>query len=121
MTTEQRTSGLKRINTLITRNINLESLIGTSELSGIMVNELTTQISENEQVIQDLIKATDKRYEFLFNFIGGGWNSEYAFTKEEAQAMAIEKYKDSNNCIVDLKTFRVSTSSDYQNLMSMFY
>jgi|688.fasta_scaffold169419_4 hypothetical protein len=121
MTTEQRTSGLKRIKTLTTRNINLESLIGTSELSGIMVNELTTQIEENEQVIQDLIKATDKRYEFLFNFIGGGWNSEYAFTKEEAQAMALEKYKDSNNCKVDLKTFRVSTSSDYENLLSMFY
>ena len=41
--------------------------------------------------------------------------------KEEAQAKALENYKDSKNCIVDLKTFRVSTSSDYENLLSMFY
>lgn len=121
MTAEQRTTGLKRINTLTVRNVNLESLLKTSELSNIMVNELTAQIKENEQVIQNLIKATDKQYQFLFNFEGGGWNSEWAFTKEEAQAKALENYKDSKNCIVDLNSFRVSTSSDYENLLSMFY
>lgn len=121
MTTEQRTTGLKRIKTLTTRNYNLGYVIKASKLSTVMEQDVLDQISENEKVIQDLVKATDKRYEFLFNFESGGWNSEYAFTKEEAQAMAIEKYKDSNNCKVDLKSFRVSTTSDYKNLMSMFY
>jgi hypothetical protein len=121
MTTEQREAGLKRIKTLTTRNYNLGYVIKASKLSAVMEKEVLDQISENEQVIQDLIKATDKRYEFLFNFIGGGWNSEYAHTLEEAQAMALENYKDSKGCRVDLKSFRVSTPSDYQNLMAMFY
>ena len=121
MTLEQRTAGLKRINTLTTRNYNLGYVIKASKLSTIMEQEVLDQIHENEQVINDLVKATDKQYEFLFNFIGGGWNTEYAHTLEEAQAKALENYKDSKNCIVDLKSFRVSTPSDYQNLMSMFY
>jgi hypothetical protein len=120
MTEAQRTSGLKRINELTIRNVNFESLIKTNELSSIMENELNTQITENEKVIQDLIKATDKRYEFLFNFVGGGWNSEYAYTIEEAQLLAKEKYGDSTS-VPDMKTFRVSTPSDYSNLLSMFY
>ena len=119
MTEAQRTSGLERINVLTNRNHNLQALIGVYEISTVMEEDVLAQISENEKVIRDLIKATDKRYEFLFNFESGGWNSEYAFTMEEAQQLAKEKYANSTS-IPNMKTFRVSTPSDYSNLLSMF-
>jgi hypothetical protein len=81
-------------------------------------------VAENNTHIQELIKATDKRYEFLFNFTSGGWNSEYAYTLEEAKELASAKYSTEDykgNCIPDMKSFRVSTPADHANLMSMFY
>ena len=124
MTEAQRSAGLLRIEILTRRNLNLNALLEVHELSETLMSDIVTQIAENEVVIQDLIKATDKRYEFLFNFEGGGWNSEYAFTIEEAKLLAAAKYSTPDykgTCIPDMKTFRLSTPSDHQNLMSMFY
>ena len=56
-----------------------------------------------------------------FNFIGGGWNSNYAKTKEEALKMAKKEYKGSLNCVPDSSTFRVATEADTQLLLSTFY
>ena len=56
-------------------------------------------------------------------YIYGGWNSEMAFTKEEAIEQAIFKYghPDTQEMLqVDTTTFRVSTTVDHRNLMSMF-
>ena len=65
------------------------------------------------------------RVEFLFNFIGGGWNSEWAFSPEEAIAQAITRFGDprleSTTCKVDIASFRVATTSDRDNLLSLFY
>jgi hypothetical protein len=65
------------------------------------------------------------RVEFLFNFIGGGWNSEWAFTPEEAITQAITRFGDprlaSTTCRVDIASFRVATTSDHNNLISSFY
>lgn len=58
--------------------------------------------------------------EWLFNFIGGGWNSVYALDKEEAVEKAIRKYECSV-CKVALNTFRISTEGDKQGLLSLFY
>ncbi len=124
MTEAQRSAGLLRIEILTRRNLNLNALLEVHELSETLMSDIVTQIAENEVVIQDLIKATGQRYEFLFNFTGGGWNSEYAFTIEEAKELAAAKYNTPDykgNCIPDMKTFRLSTPSDHQNLMSMFY
>lgn len=124
MTEAQRKAALDRIETLTTRNTNLIAITHVSDLSEGSIDELKSIVAENEKTIQELIKATDKRYEFLFNFTSGGWNSEYAYTLEEAQYLAQVKYSTKDyegNCIPDMKSFRVSTPSDYQNLMSMFY
>jgi hypothetical protein len=124
MTEAKRKSALERIVTLTRRNDELDSLIKHYEPSTDMEEMLLEIVAENTTHIQELIKATDKRYEFLFNFKGGGWNSEYAFTIEEAKALATEKYNGpeyTGTCIVDMNTFRVSTPSDHANLMSMFY
>jgi hypothetical protein len=117
MTEAQRQSGLSRISILKNRNINMHAMCNVMELSPIMENEIIEQIAENQEEITQLEKAISARYEFLFNFIGGGWNSEYAHTIEEAQSIAVGKYTNQ----VDLNSFRVSTPADYNNLLSLFY
>lgn len=124
MTNSQRQNGLDRITVLANRNSELEMLINRYEPSTIMEDILRDIIAENVKAMEELIKATDKRYEFLFNFKGGGWNSEYAYTIEEAKELAKIKYSGpeyTGTCDPDFNTFRVSTPADHQNLMSMFY
>jgi hypothetical protein len=63
------------------------------------------------------------KLEFLFNFKGGGWNSEIAYTKEDAIEQAVFKYghPDTQEILkVDVTTFRVSTPDDRRNLLSLF-
>ena len=122
MTEAKRKLGLERISVLENRNREILALINDYDKPTTGIEDTLLEIvAENDKAIKDLIKATGQRYEFLFGFEGGGWNSEYAYTIEEAKTMALEKYRDSKNCIVDLGSFRVSTQSDYSNLMSMFY
>ena len=121
MTTDQRNAGLKRISVLKNRNLDLDAMLKVYEVSEGMVKSLNDQITENQEAIDKMEKATANRYEFLFNFEDGGWNSEYAHTIEEAQAIAKEKYSHSESLTPNYKTFRVSTPSDYNNLLSLFY
>jgi hypothetical protein len=124
MTNSQRQSALSRISVLKNRNINMHAMCNVMELSDVMENEIIEQMAENQDVINQLEKATSARYEFLFNFEGGGWNSEYAHTLEEAQELAKAKYSTDDykgTCVPDMKSFRVSTPSDYNNLLSLFY
>ena len=81
-------------------------------------------INETVAEIAAIEKQLATKFEFLFNFKSGGWNSEVAFTKEEAIEQAIFKYghPDTQEMLqVDTTTFRVSTPVDHKNLMSMFY
>jgi hypothetical protein len=124
MTEAQRQSGLSRISVLKNRNINMHAMCNVMELSDVMENEIIEQMAENQDVINQLEKATSARYEFLFNFEGGGWNSEWAHTKEEAMELAKAKYSTDDykgTCVPDMKSFRVSTPADYNNLLSLFY
>jgi|688.fasta_scaffold691112_2 hypothetical protein len=78
---------------------------------------------ETAQEAQSIQKQLGTKREYLFNFKSGGWNSEYAFTEEQAIEQAIEKYGNPKTQItlqIDTTSFRVSTSSDYQNLLSLF-
>ena len=124
MTNAQRQSALARISVLKNRNINMHAMCNVMELSDVMENEIIEQMAENQDVINQLEKATSARYEFLFNFEGGGWNSEWAHTKEEAMELAKAKYSTADytgTCVPDMKSFRVSTPADYNNLLSLFY
>jgi hypothetical protein len=89
---------------------------------GVDVFKVNTLLKELNTTIKDL---KDNRREYLFNFKGGGWNSEWAFYEEEAIKQAEKKYgaptKSGTICNVDTTTFRVSTPADYRNLMSNFY
>ena len=75
---------------------------------------------ECTQEAQAIKKQLETKREYLYNFKGGGWNSEFAYTKELAVRQANERWE---NTVMqaDPNTFRVSTPSDYQNLLSLFY
>lgn len=58
----------------------------------------------------------NSRHGWLFNFMGGGWNSMWAYTEEEAIQEALKKYND-----VNINTFRLKTDSEEESLLSLFY
>lgn len=59
--------------------------------------------------------------QYLYNFIGGGWNSEFAHTKAQAIKQAKNRWKGDGGLEVDPNSFRKSTPTDYNNLLSLFY
>ena len=63
-----------------------------------------------------------EKKEYLYNFVGGGWNSEFAKTSKGAIAQAKKRWAQLGlSLVVDEKSFRVSTPKDYNNCMSLFY
>ena len=109
---------INRIKDLTTIQENTVSLFD-EDLRGTIDSILTESRTELDNIV--ILKNT--KYEFLFNFIGGGWNSERAFYEEEAIEQALFKYGHpitQTSLRVDTKSFRVSTPSDYRSLMSTF-
>lgn len=85
--------------------------------SSLYIN-LATTMTEFQLEIKTLKYAINTRYEWLFNFAGGGWNSVNAYTREEAIALAKDVY---SGMEIDEKTFRISTTSDKTSLLRNFY
>ena len=88
-------------------------------------NQVLKETIEEIQNELDAIKQSlNTRREYLFNFQGGGWNSEWAYYEEEAIEQAIFKYghPDTQEILrVDPTSFRVSTPTDHNALLSNFY
>jgi hypothetical protein len=122
MTREQRDAAKQRVVALSSRLNAIETLTeNMSDKGGI---EIANIINETKAEIDALAKRIATKWEFLFNFKGGGWNSEVAFTREDAIEQAVFKYghPDTQEMLrVDVSTFRVSTPSDYKNQLSSFY
>lgn len=125
MTRDQRNAAKQRLEVLESRLddcINVLTAIGEDGRQ--LRYTLQPIINETVAEIAAIEKQLATKFEFLFNFKSGGWNSEVAFTKEEAIEQAIFKYghPDTQEMLqVDTTTFRVSTPVDHKNLMSMFY
>jgi hypothetical protein len=64
---------------------------------------------------------TTEKQEYLYNFVGGGWNSEYAHSVEEAIFQAKNRWSDSSNSEIDETSFRVSSKDDYNALLRLAY
>ena len=62
---------------------------------------------------------TSEKQEYLYNFIGGGWNSEYAHSVEEAIFQAKNRWSNSANSEIDETSFRISTDKEYYSLLSL--
>jgi len=122
MTREQRDAAKQRVVALSSRLNAIETLTeNMSDKGGI---EIANIINETKAEIDALAKRIATKWEFLFNFKGGGWNSEVAFTREDAIEQAVFKYghPDTQEMLrVDVSTFRVSTPTDYNNQLSSFY
>ena len=122
MTREQRDAAKQRVVALSSRLDAIQTLTeNMSDQGGI---EIANIINEIKAEIASLERTLATSLEFLFNFKGGGWNSEVAYTKEDAIEQAIFKYghpDTQEHLRVDVSTFRVSTPSDYKNQLSSFY
>ena len=122
MTREQRDAAKQRVVALSSRLDAIQTLTeNMSDQGGI---EIANIINETKAEIDALTKRIATKWEFLFNFKGGGWNSEVAFTKEDAIEQALFNYghpDTQEHLRVDTSTFRVSTPTDYKNQLSSFY
>ena len=122
MTREQRDAAKQRVVALSSRLDAIQTLTeNMSDQGGI---EIANIINEIKAEIDALTKRIATKWEFLFNFKGGGWNSEVAFTKEDAIEQALFKYGHPDTqaiCQVDTSAFRVSTPSDFDAQMRGFY
>ena len=122
MTKEQRDALKQRVVLLELRLDGIRALTeNMSDKGGIAIMSI---IEETKIEIMTLERTLATSLEFLFNFKGGGWNSEVAYTKEDAIEQALFKYGHPDTqaiCRVDTSTFRVSTPSDFDALMRGFY
>jgi len=122
MTREQRDAAKQRVVALSSRLDAIQTLTeNMSDQGGI---EIANIINEIKAEIDALTKRIATKWEFLFNFKGGGWNSEVAFTREDAIEQALFNYghpDTQEHLRVDTSTFRVSTPEDYKNQLSSFY
>ena len=122
MTREQRDAAKQRVVALSSRLDAIQTLTeNMSDQGGI---EIANIINETKIEIMTLERTLATSLVFLFNFKGGGWNSEVAYTKEDAIEQAIFKYghpDTQEHLRVDTSTFRVSTPTDYNNQLSSFY
>ena len=124
MTREQRDAAKQRVVALSSRLDAIQTLTeNMSDKGGI---EIANIINETKIEIMTLERTLATSLVFLFNFKGGGWNSEVAYTKEDAIEQALEKYGMPNEygregLNVDITTFRVSTPSDFDAQMRGFY
>jgi len=122
MTRDQREAAKQRLWNLELRLNGINAL--TENMSDKGGAEIASILEETAAEIASIEKTLATKWEFLFNFIGGGWNSEVAFTKEDAIEQALFNYGHPNtqtSLRVDVASFRVSTPTDYKNQMSTFY
>jgi hypothetical protein len=125
MTREQRNQAKGRLEDLTLRLSALDGILAT-QLSSPFYRTECDKIREETQAELDLLeKKLATKWEFLFNFKSGGWNSEVAFTREEAIEQAIAKYgqpsEDHKVLNIDVNSFRVSTTHDKAGLLSLFH
>lgn len=122
MTRDQREAAKQRLWNLELRLNGINAL--TENMSDKGGAEIASILEETAAEIASIEKTLATKWEFLFNFIGGGWNSEIAFTEEDAIEQALFKYghpDTQTSLCVDVTSFRVSTPTDYKNQMSTFY
>ena len=124
MTREQRNKALQRLELLEVRLDGISAI--TDNGCPIDMGNILQPIIDETKAELDLLERTlATKWEFLFNFKSGGWNSELAFTREEAIEQAIANYgqpsEDHKVLNIDVTSFRVSTTHDKAGLLSSFY
>jgi hypothetical protein len=62
-----------------------------------------------------------KRKQYIYTFVGGGWNTEWAKTKRGAIRQAKERWKGDDRLIVNEQSFQVATDEMLRSAMSLFW
>lgn len=78
-------------------------------------------VSEGKSYDAAITEASKNKIEWMYNFEGGGWNTEWAYTKEQAIAQAKERWGDSPNLQVNESSFYPSTPEGMKSALSLFY
>jgi len=118
MTLSQKQQIENRYNALVERIEEIETLFPDREDTTPEASLIGTILDETRAEASTLELELYKKREYIFNFVGGGWNSVWASYVEEAWNLAATMYGDLK---VDKKSFRESTPADMQNMLSLFY
>ena len=113
MTQNQYEQHEARVQLLKTRIVELESMNSKQEVVAIVIEEAREELSRIE-------KALTTRREYTYNFESGGWNSEYAYTIEEAKESAAKRWE-GEKMQPRWNSFRISSEQEMQSLLSLFY
>lgn len=68
----------------------------------------------------NIFNMEKKLKEYTFYFIGGGWNTEWAYTKAQAKKKAKERFN-TPNLKVDMNSFHIASKEETKYLLSLFY
>ena len=115
MTLSEKTQLENRLGILTDRLAQMEKQFPTHGYYNNLIEEIRTEFQEEADRIDTLLK---KRREYIFNFVGGGWNTVMAHYAEEAIYQAQIQYGFEK---VDKKSFREATPEDMKNMLSLFY
>lgn len=85
--------------------------------ASLVIEEIKRSINEDSDYLNSLNKnineiISNTKVEYIYNFIDGGWNIEWATSEKEAIKQAKKRWKGSNNLIVDVKSFRKATKAE---------
>jgi hypothetical protein len=64
------------------------------------------------------MEKSTKLTEYTFYFIGGGWNTEWAKSPEEAYELALSR---EYNFPIDKNSFHIASEQETKSLLSLFY
>ena len=86
---------------------------GLEMLNEIHLDALQNLLEERKAMLAELHTL----YEWTFNFENGGWNSVYAYTKEMAKQIAVEKFPDYS---ITKDSFMLATPESLRVLLMQF-
>ena len=115
MTLSEKTQFENRLGILTDRLAQMEKQFPSRGYYNNLIEEIRTEFQEEVEKITALL---EKKREYIFNFVGGGWNSVHATYMEEAIYQAQIQYGFEK---VDKKSFREATPEDLKNMLSLFY
>tara|TARA_R100000734_G_scaffold11799_2_gene8774 strand:+ start:486 stop:686 length:201 start_codon:yes stop_codon:yes gene_type:complete len=62
-----------------------------------------------------------KRKQYIYTFVGGGWNTEWAKTKRGAIRQAKDRWKGNDKLVVNEQSFQIATDEMLRSAMSLFW
>ena len=96
-----------------------DKLVGTGSTYNTIVSILN-KINDAGIVKAERTPKVLVRKQYMFSFVGGGWNTVWAKTLPGAKRQALLEYKD-DSLNVELDSVHLATESGLQSAMSLFH